>query len=235
MSEIGDCLCNEADDILPCRNTRNRPRQDVVEHQGGDRKFGESPAHGLFDDAIDSAARKHPARFDIDGPYGIRKEHHTEDEPRGRTSDRMLGDAAGVESRRTEIVEDDGGSAPEGNEGEHYRCDDDYLRRSFGRLHRTPGTMEKLRAVLWRSALKHHKRRCSSNFLLVTTKTQGNGSSCLTARVITSTKMTEIHRSIFKNILTKNPMKNVKVAIPKLMTAISKNLFQNEMSLATET
>jgi len=47
--------------------------------------------------------------------------------------------------------------------------------------------------------------------------------------------MTEIYRSIFKNILTKNPMKNVKVAIPILITAISENLFQNGMSLARET
>jgi hypothetical protein len=30
-------------------------------------------------------------------------------------------------------------------------------------------------------------------------------------------------------------MKNVKVAIPKLIIAISENLFQKEMSLATET
>jgi len=43
------------------------------------------------------------------------------------------------------------------------------------------------------------------------------------------------YRSIFKNILTKNPMKNVTVAIPKLTIAISENLFQNEISLATET
>ena len=50
-----------------------------------------------------------------------------------------------------------------------------------------------------------------------------------------SMKMDEIYRSIFKNILTKNPMKNVKVAIPKLMIAISENLFPNEMPLATET
>jgi hypothetical protein len=47
--------------------------------------------------------------------------------------------------------------------------------------------------------------------------------------------MTEIYRSIFKNIFTKNAMRNVKVAIPKLMIAISENLFQNEISLATET
>jgi hypothetical protein len=57
----------------------------------------------------------------------------------------------------------------------------------------------------------------------------------MTGRASTSMKMTDIYRSIFKNILTKNPMKNVKVAIPKLMTAISENLFQKEMSLATET
>jgi hypothetical protein len=30
-------------------------------------------------------------------------------------------------------------------------------------------------------------------------------------------------------------MKNVKVAIPKLIIAISENLFQNEIPLATET
>jgi hypothetical protein len=57
----------------------------------------------------------------------------------------------------------------------------------------------------------------------------------MTARAGTSMKMTEIYRSIFKNIFTKNAMKNVKVAIPKLTIAISENLFQNEMSLATET
>ena len=68
-----------------------------------------------------------------------------------------------------------------------------------------------------------------------TTKTQGNGSTYLIARVGTSTKMTEIYRSIFKNILTKNAIKNVKVAIPKLSIAISENLFQNRISLATET
>ena len=47
--------------------------------------------------------------------------------------------------------------------------------------------------------------------------------------------MTEIYRSIFKNILTKNPIKKVTVAIPKLIVAISENLFQKEMPLATET
>jgi hypothetical protein len=48
-------------------------------------------------------------------------------------------------------------------------------------------------------------------------------------------KMTETHRSIFSNIFTKNTMKNVNMSIPKLMIAISGNLFQKEMSLATET
>jgi len=57
----------------------------------------------------------------------------------------------------------------------------------------------------------------------------------MTARAGTSMKMTEIYRSIFKNIFTKNAMRNVKVAIPKLTIAISENLFQNEISLATET
>ena len=52
---------------------------------------------------------------------------------------------------------------------------------------------------------------------------------------VRSIKIIEIYTSIFKNILTKKPMKNVKVAIPKLMIAISENLFQNEMPLATET
>jgi hypothetical protein len=66
-------------------------------------------------------------------------------------------------------------------------------------------------------------------------KISGDGSFSLTAKASTSIKMTKIYRSIFKNILTKNPIKNVKVAIPKLMIAISENLFQNGMPLATET
>jgi hypothetical protein len=57
----------------------------------------------------------------------------------------------------------------------------------------------------------------------------------MTVRSGISMKMTGIYKSIFKNILTKNPMKNVKVAIPKLMMAISENLFQNGMPFATET
>ena len=144
MSEIGNGLGNKADDILPGRNSRDRPGQNVVEHQGGDRKFGEGTAHRLFDDAINSPTRKHAARFDIDGPHGIREEHDPEDEPGGRMSDRLLGNAANVESRRTEIIEDDGGSTPEGNERKHHRGDDDYFRRSFGWFHRIPGYIGKL-------------------------------------------------------------------------------------------
>ena len=59
MTEMCGRLRNQADDILPCLNTRDRPRQDVVEHQGGNRKFGEGAAHRLLNDAIDPAARKH--------------------------------------------------------------------------------------------------------------------------------------------------------------------------------
>ena len=66
-------------------------------------------------------------------------------------------------------------------------------------------------------------------------KVQEEGSSSLTDKVRPSIKITKLYRSIFKNILTKNPMKNVKVAIPKLMIAISENLFQNGIPLATET
>ena len=66
-------------------------------------------------------------------------------------------------------------------------------------------------------------------------KVQEKGSSSLTDKVRPSIKITKIYRSIFKNILTKNPMKNVKVAIPRLMIAISENLFQNGIPLATET
>ena len=65
-------------------------------------------------------------------------------------------------------------------------------------------------------------------------KVQEEGSFSLTDKVRPSIKITGIYRSIFKNILTKNPMKNVKVAIPILITAISENLFQNGMSLARE-
>ena len=87
------------------------------------------------------------------------------------------------------------------------------------------------------------RKEASKRGLLVSTKyedwpllkVQEEGSSSLTDKGRPSIKITEIYRSIFKNILTKNPMKNVKVAIPKLMIAISENLFQNEISLATET
>ena len=42
-----------------------------------------------------------------------------------RLADRLLGDAGGIEGRRAQVVEYDGGRAPVGDERQHHRRGDD--------------------------------------------------------------------------------------------------------------
>ena len=81
VAEIRRRLGPEANDVLTRGDARDWSGQDVVEHQRGDRQLRQRPAHRLLDDAIDAASREHGARFHIDGSHGVRKQHHTEDEP----------------------------------------------------------------------------------------------------------------------------------------------------------
>ncbi len=118
---VGEHLIEQAREILARGNAADGAGEDVVEHQGGNGKFRERAAHGFLHDAIDAAANEHAAAFDVDLGDGVGKQHGGENEPRGGLADELLGFTAGVIGGGGEIVQDDRGRAPVGNEGEHGR------------------------------------------------------------------------------------------------------------------
>jgi hypothetical protein len=117
----GQHFVHEAGDVLAGRDARDGAGEDVIEHQGGDAQLGEGAAQRLLDDAIDATAGEHRTALDVNCPHGEGKEHDAEDEPGSGLADCLFGDAACIKCRRTQVVENDCGSSPEGNEGEHDR------------------------------------------------------------------------------------------------------------------
>ena len=115
----------QADDVLAGGHAGDRAGENVVEHQRGDAELGQRAAEGFFDDFVDAAAHEHRAAFDVDGAHRKREEHDSDNEPGGGFADGLLGDAAGIKGRRSQIVENDGGRAPVGDEGQHHRRGDD--------------------------------------------------------------------------------------------------------------
>ncbi len=117
----GDGVVDQAGDVLSRGNAGDRPGQYVVEHQRRDTELGEGAAESFFDDTIDAAAHEHRAAFHVDGTDGEGEQHDAQNKPGSALANRLFGDAAGIESGRTEVVENDGGSSPVGDEGEHDR------------------------------------------------------------------------------------------------------------------
>ena len=113
--------------ILPRRNAANRPRQHVVKHQRRDRDLRHRPAQRFFHHAVNAAAHKHAAALDIHGAHRVRKHHDRQNEPRRRLPDELLRLAAGVISRRSEVIQDDSRRPPEGNKREHGRRGHNHL------------------------------------------------------------------------------------------------------------
>src|ERR1700687_1358850 len=119
--DVVESLVEESDKILARRHAAYRPSQDVIKHQRGDAELGKRSAHRFFDDAIDATAHEHAAALDVDGAYGVGKQHDPEDEPRRGLADVAFGFASGIVSGRSEIVEDDGRGSPERNEAQERR------------------------------------------------------------------------------------------------------------------
>src|SRR5207247_1561507 len=71
-----------------------------------------------LDDAVYAAAGEHGAALDVDGADGVGEEHHAEDEPGGGLADGLFADAADVIDGAGHVIEDNGGGAPEADEGE---------------------------------------------------------------------------------------------------------------------
>ena len=104
-----------------------RPREHIVEHQGGHRELGQRPTHGFVDHFVHAAAHKHGTALDVDGAHRIREQHDRQDEPGGGFADGGFRDAADVVGARGKIAQHNGGGAPERNKGQHHRGRDDDL------------------------------------------------------------------------------------------------------------
>src|SRR5713226_999030 len=119
-------LAEETAEVLPGGNTADWSGQNVVEHQRGNAEFREYPTKRLLYGAIDAAADKHAAAFNVDRAHGIRKQHDGQDEPRRGLSNVTFGFTTGVVGRGGEVVQNNGRGTPERNEGqEGCRGDDD--------------------------------------------------------------------------------------------------------------
>ncbi len=117
----GEGVIDQPGDVLAGGNARDGAGQDVVEHQGGDADLGQGSAQSFLDHAVDAAADEHGAALHVDGSHREGEQHDPQDEPRGRFPDGLLGDAGGIERRGAEVIQDDGGGSPVGDEGEHHR------------------------------------------------------------------------------------------------------------------
>ena len=120
---IGDAdgVVDQASDVLSRGYAGDRPGKDVIEHQGRDTELGERAAESFFNDPIDAAPHKHRAAFHVNGADRESEQHDAQNKPRGALANCLFRDATGIERRRTEIVENDGGGSPVGDEGEHHR------------------------------------------------------------------------------------------------------------------
>ena len=90
--------------ILPRGHAADRPGQHVVEHERGDAEFRQRTAQGAFDGAIHAAAHEHAATFHVHRAHGVRKNHDSQDEPRGRFADVAFGFTTGVIGGGGEVV-----------------------------------------------------------------------------------------------------------------------------------
>ncbi len=119
--DVVERFVEQANQILTGGHTADRAGQDVVEHQRGNAKLGKRAAHRFFDHAIDAAADEHAAALDVNGAHGVGKQHDAEDEPRRGFADVAFGLTTCVVRGRGQIVQHDGGGAPERDEAEERR------------------------------------------------------------------------------------------------------------------
>ena len=107
--------------ILSCGDAADWPGKDVVEHQCGNRELGQGAAQGFLDHAVHAAAHEHTAALDVDRANRIAEQHDGEDEPGSGLADEVLCFTARVIRRGSQVVQDDRGGTPVGNEGQHGR------------------------------------------------------------------------------------------------------------------
>ncbi len=90
-------LVHQAGDVLAGGHARDRPGENVVEHQRRDAELGEGAAQRLFHHAVNAAAGEHRTAFDVDRAHREAEQHDAENEPGRGRADCLLGNAAGIE------------------------------------------------------------------------------------------------------------------------------------------
>jgi hypothetical protein len=105
-------ITEQASEILPRGHAADWPCEDVVEHQCGDAEFRQGAAERLLDRAVHPAAHEHAAAFHVHRAHGVGKQHDGQDEPRRGFTDVPFGLTTRVIGRRSQIVQNDRGSAP---------------------------------------------------------------------------------------------------------------------------
>ena len=116
--EIHQKITDQTREILPCGDSADRSSQNVVEHQSGNAEFRQAAAEGLLNGPVHPAADEHAATLNVNRSHGVGKQHDGQDEPGCRLADVRFRFAAGVVSGRSQVVQNDGGGSPEGNEAQ---------------------------------------------------------------------------------------------------------------------
>ena len=111
-------LIEEATEVLAGGDAADGAGEDVVEDEGGNGQAGHEGSHRVTDNNVDAAPDEHAAAFHIDGADREAEQHDGEDKPGCAGTDGLFRDTTGIEGRRGKIAEDNGGTAPEGDEGE---------------------------------------------------------------------------------------------------------------------
>src|SRR6266478_2967344 len=113
--------------ILARGDAADRPGEDVVKHQRRDAEFRQRSAERLLDRAV------HPAA------HGVGKQHDGQDEPRRGFADVPFRLTARVVGRGSQIVQNDRGSAPKGNESKESGGSYDDARNAVAPAARSSG------------------------------------------------------------------------------------------------
>src|SRR6266699_926890 len=138
--EIAEELVHQTRKILSGGNAADRTGKHIVEHQRRHAEFRQRAAQRLLDGAVDAAANEHAAAFDVHRPHGIRKQHDSQNEPGGSLADVAFRFAARVVRRGGQVIQHDGGGAPEGEEAEEGGSRDQDARDAAGPIHWGHGT-----------------------------------------------------------------------------------------------
>src|SRR5215831_12505495 len=100
---------NNSGKVLAGAYDADRSGKNVVENESRNRKPCKERPHRIADDDINTASYIHAAAFEIDRTHRKTEQHDCENEPRSASADRVLGDAARIKGRRSQIAENDSG------------------------------------------------------------------------------------------------------------------------------